>query len=188
MVENRGRVPWSIADTVKASLVFLVLLVLGYGLRLAATGTFVDQLNPRLLNFTGFFLIYGLLALIVWLFTVKKYQVTADAVGLGPFGLKSALAAGFWWLVVIKVGTVAYAAAAQAFGFEAPSEIAENVRLLFGPGIFGLILAVLVTAGLVPFVEEFFFRGFVYPAFRNRFGIAGGIAMSAAIFAIFHPD
>lgn len=49
-------------------------------------------------------------------------------------------------------------------------------------------LLVLITAAVcAPIVEETLFRGVLYNALRARFGIPGGIALSAAIFAIVHP-
>ena len=38
-----------------------------------------------------------------------------------------------------------------------------------------------------PLVEELMFRGLLYPALREKWGVAGGIALSAAIFALVHP-
>ena len=35
---------------------------------------------------------------------------------------------------------------------------------------------------VAPFAEEFFFRGFLYRAFRNSFGVLPGALLSAVIF------
>ena len=37
-----------------------------------------------------------------------------------------------------------------------------------------------------PLVEEIFFRGFLYPAFKNRLGAGGAIFLSAALFSALH--
>ncbi len=49
-------------------------------------------------------------------------------------------------------------------------------------------IALLAEAALAaPIVEEMMFRGLLYPALRERVGVAGGIALSAAVFALVHP-
>ncbi len=48
-----------------------------------------------------------------------------------------------------------------------------------------LFLAVAVVA---PIVEETMFRGVLYPALRARWGVPAGVALSAGVFAIVHPN
>jgi membrane protease YdiL (CAAX protease family) len=50
-------------------------------------------------------------------------------------------------------------------------------------------IAVLVAVACVaaPLFEEVFFRGFLYPSIRDRFGVAGGAVASSLIFASVHP-
>ena len=49
-------------------------------------------------------------------------------------------------------------------------------------------LLLLAEAALAaPLVEETMFRGLLYPALRTRWGMWGGMAISAAIFALVHP-
>jgi membrane protease YdiL (CAAX protease family) len=49
------------------------------------------------------------------------------------------------------------------------------------------LLLMLEAAVMAPFVEETLFRGLLYPALRARWGVAGGVMASAAIFAVLHP-
>ncbi len=44
--------------------------------------------------------------------------------------------------------------------------------------VFGITLA--------PLVEELFFRGFLYPVLARKWGMAGGIVVTAALFAVIH--
>lgn len=44
--------------------------------------------------------------------------------------------------------------------------------------LFGVVVA--------PFVEELFFRGFLYPALARHIGVGGSTALTAALFAIIH--
>jgi membrane protease YdiL (CAAX protease family) len=47
---------------------------------------------------------------------------------------------------------------------------------------------VIVGAVLAPFVEEVFFRGFLFQGFRQRYGWIQGLLLSSAIFAVAHLD
>jgi membrane protease YdiL (CAAX protease family) len=51
-----------------------------------------------------------------------------------------------------------------------------------------LVLMVLMGVVLAPIGEEAFFRGFLYPALRARWGMRGGIVLSALFFSIMHFD
>jgi hypothetical protein len=48
------------------------------------------------------------------------------------------------------------------------------------------VLTGLFVIGIAPPVEEFFFRGFLYQALRNRVGIWGGAAFSGFLFGAIH--
>ncbi|MBA7491541.1 hypothetical protein ES702_02089 [subsurface metagenome] len=41
---------------------------------------------------------------------------------------------------------------------------------------------------LIPLSEELFYRGFLYPAFKKRWGIVWGVIISSAIFSLAHFD
>ncbi len=41
---------------------------------------------------------------------------------------------------------------------------------------------------LAPFVEELFFRGFLYPVLARRLGVPSGVAITAAAFALIHSS
>lgn len=49
-----------------------------------------------------------------------------------------------------------------------------------------LSLTGLTVVLLVPIVEEIIIRGFAYPIFRKRFGIARGVIISSSLFAVLH--
>ena len=49
-------------------------------------------------------------------------------------------------------------------------------------------MIVAVIAVLIPFVEEVFFRGFLFAGLAARFGALTGLIVSAAVFAIAHAD
>ena len=64
---------------------------------------------------------------------------------------------------------------------------AASVSQFLGPMPLGRLVVVLVAGAIIiPIVEELCFRGFVYNAFRMRWGVAWGVAISALIFAAAH--
>ncbi|NTU85971.1 MAG: CPBP family intramembrane metalloprotease [Chloroflexales bacterium] len=69
-------------------------------------------------------------------------------------------------------------------GFENP----QIDALTGGQTISGanLLMLLVLVAGLVPFAEELFFRGMLYPLLRNRLGGILAIILNAAIFAVAH--
>jgi membrane protease YdiL (CAAX protease family) len=44
------------------------------------------------------------------------------------------------------------------------------------------------TSIMAPLVEETLFRGVLFPALRERWGVIGGIVLSSSIFAVLHPN
>ena len=60
--------------------------------------------------------------------------------------------------------------------------VQEFARLAPGERAFPLVLGVLV----VPLFEETLFRGFLQPVLVRRFRVAGGVALTSAVFAILH--
>jgi membrane protease YdiL (CAAX protease family) len=53
--------------------------------------------------------------------------------------------------------------------------------------LLGIATGVLLI-GVAPFAEELFFRGFLYQAFRNSFGVLPGAILSALIFGAIHLE
>ncbi len=51
-----------------------------------------------------------------------------------------------------------------------------------------LIILLVMGSFLAPLSEELYFRGLVYPVFRNRWGVASGMLVSSVFFAILHFD
>jgi len=86
--------------------------------------------------------------------------------GFGPIHWR-----GLWWLVPNFLVMAALFAAAFSTGT---------------PGIFGLVLLVIVTTCLVGFSEELMFRGIVLQGALRELGLAKAILLSSALFASLH--
>lgn len=71
-----------------------------------------------------------------------------------------------------------------AGGFENPQVEALSGGRPMSAG--ELVAALLLVAGLVPFVEELFFRGMLYPLMQARLGPVFAIGLNALVFAAVH--
>ena len=121
--------------------------------------------------------------LVVWRFVVRKYGLSWTALGLRrPSGRHVNLLALAALLGSLGF-TALYGAVVSALGLDfllpepVPEELAD--RRFF-------VITAIVIAGWVPFVEEVFFRGFVFGGLAVRYGILAGAAISAAVFSVAH--
>ncbi len=63
-------------------------------------------------------------------------------------------------------------------------ELARSIRSTTSPQV--LLLACIVTVGLVPLVEETLFRGMLYLPLRQRFGVWPSVVVVSLLFAYLH--
>jgi len=122
-----------------------------------------------------------LLASAIW-FGPRKYRLS-----LATLGLRPSLHAS-WWLPVM----LAITSLALVYGYDAaislasvdpastPDEVFENV----GPFIVVAVGAVLMA----PWIEEIFFRGFLFGGLRERWGWVLAAVVSSFLFATAHLD
>ena len=80
--------------------------------------------------------------------------------------------------------TSAYAFIVSGLGFDALTPEPLPVGLA-GDGAV-VVLTALALGAWVPFVEEVFFRGFLFAGLAARYGLYVGVAVSAALFALVH--
>ena len=112
-----------------------------------------------------------------------------EAVGLDalPLGLAGGWGAVFCLASLPPVGAIIFAT--QAFCHLFHIQIAEQpiIDLFLNTHSPVLLIILLVFAiSVAPVFEEFFFRGFAYPVFKQRFGRRWALLLIAAIFAISH--
>jgi membrane protease YdiL (CAAX protease family) len=174
------RVPWNLGDVAKALVVpgffvmagFLTILFGGEEEKEYDQATLiVGLIFSALLQFV-------LLGSVVWL-AIRKHGAEWSALGVKPWR-------GDWWfplaLVILSLAVVyIYLAVLTAFGVEVsdiPDEVFDNVAPLVILGVISLALA--------PLIEEIFFRGFVFGAFRGRYGLTAGVVISGLIFGAAH--
>jgi membrane protease YdiL (CAAX protease family) len=87
-----------------------------------------------------------------------------------------------WMLAAVGVA-MAIAAQLSEYFLRVPKDLPiqkyfSTTTSAYLMGAFGVFVA--------PFVEEMFFRGFVYPVIARRMGMAGGICITGGLFALLH--
>ena len=121
--------------------------------------------------------------LVVWRFVVRKYRQPWSALGLRrPVGQRVNLLALSALLGSLGF-TAIYGWVVSTLGLDfllpepVPEELAD--RRYF-------VISAILIAGWVPFVEEVFFRGFIFSGLVAKYGILAAGAISAAVFSVAH--
>jgi uncharacterized protein len=119
---------------------------------------------------------------------LTAYAMTADLGRPTPatFGFRPFHPSAYGWVVVAFVSYLLlaglYTVLVNPPTEDLPDQLGadESVLLAVVTGVFVVCIA--------PFVEEFFFRGFLYQALRNSWGPTLGALASAFLFAAIHFD
>ena len=181
--DERAEVRWGVGDIALVSAICLG----AFGLFFLAVGgaTTADRWEDDLFQLAWLAALAETVLLVaVWLIVVRKYRLPWTAAGLRlPASGKSfvlAAAALFGSLAF----TASYALVASTLGFDilVPEQLPAG---LAGDGAF-ILLTALALGVWVPFVEEVFFRGFLFAGLAARYGLYTGVAVSAALFALVH--
>lgn len=179
---------WNLLDVGKVLLIFVGLIVVARALRADFSG--VTSISQSAKTVAIMLFVYGLLAFLVWYFGVGKYSGRLADLGFRSFDIRKGFAYAILWLVIVRAAVILYGMIAGAlgtlFGIKPPQELISRVPRLFGYGVWGLIVALVIGAFIAPVIEEMFFRGFFYPALRKQFGVFWAILVSSLVFGIFH--
>jgi len=179
---NEKRVPWTVSDSVIA----LVLFLIAVNGATIIVGTLLRPVLPRFALVIAFIVGYFFAFLIIWYIAVKLRGADWKALGFRSFEFWRGLGLAAAIFVIVRIITAIYAVIAQQLGLEPAQDLVRELPRAFGRGTEGFILAVIVVAIIAPVVEELFFRGFLYTAFRKRWGIVAAAILSSVIFAFFH--
>ena len=129
--------------------------------------------------------IEGLPIYVIWRLSVKKYGVGWDALGFQRprtrrnVILVLATIIGCLVLIAVYVALVTQ----LDIDFLIPEPVPEG---LGGDRATYRLLTAMAIAGWVPFVEEIFFRGFMFQGLASRYGMLWGAVFSSGLFALAH--
>ena len=174
-------VPWNLRDIAGAILLVafgtLLLLIIA-GIVAQVSGS-VPALVVILLSVAlELLLLFG-----VWMFGLRRYGKSWSALGLIPSLNNGALLTLLVFLASLAL-TAIYGLIVVFFDQEIltpeplPGDLTETVLQRLA-GFFIIVL-------LAPFAEEVFFRGFLLPAFANRWGFLAAAIISSGLFGISH--
>ena len=160
----------------------VVLTLLARGL-VAARGLEVEQ---RLISPAVYIMGLGIyLATILGVYLFAARRAGWAAMGLRPPERRHLLSVPPLFLLGLVALVLVNAAVGLLMGgFENPQVDALTGGAALAPA--ELILLLILVAGVVPFAEELFFRGMVYPLMRSRLAAVPAIALNAAAFAVVH--
>lgn len=177
-------VPWGIRELIYAAL-FAVGGIVALNL-LVLAASFILQIPIKLDGvWLGIFLIAQSAIFIgaVWWFGIARFHIGWDALGWRRFNALIGCATSAGALIVSYGVNFCYAIFMLALGIKLSP---QDVMLRFDTTGFGVVISFALAAGLVPVVEETFFRGFVYAGLRGRLGARYAMILSAIIFAVLH--
>ncbi|GAB4428330.1 MAG: hypothetical protein Fur0044_26170 [Anaerolineae bacterium] len=168
-------VPWTPRDVAWGLLVFGLWIVFFLAVGLAGA-----QLELPL--DTGAVIVFGeaILLLPAWYFTIHKYGASWADLGLRPFPPR-AVGLGCGLMTASLLVNLGYGLLLAQFDLQIQPEIQQ----IFQGTDFPLVLF-FGGAIVAPFVEEVFFRGFVFAGWRERWGWPRAALASAFLFALVH--
>lgn len=174
-------VPWNLRDVSGAILLVVVgtllLLIIG-GLVALVAGSLPALVVILLSVVLELLLIFG-----VWKFGLRRYGKSWNSLGLIPSLNNGALLVLLVFLASLAL-TAVYGLIVTFFDQEilAPEPLPGDLTETVLQRLAGFFIVVL----LAPFAEEIFFRGFLLPAFANRWGFLAGAIISSGLFGISH--
>ncbi|MBE3581502.1 MAG: CPBP family intramembrane metalloprotease [Thermoanaerobacteraceae bacterium] len=182
MLANR-KPPWKLKD---ALLVLILLVAAGYGFSL-----FLRWARPSL-SLSRQFLLAGLVQAVAVLGGLHYVVRVKYGGSLAQLGLKGHRFGRAFFLGVVG-GTVLFILVILAGALlqnllpdPAPQPFAELVRR--ARSFRDLLVPLFLGAFLAPLTEELYFRGFLYPILKARYGLLAGQILSSLVFALLHFD
>ncbi|NLJ73096.1 MAG: CPBP family intramembrane metalloprotease [Syntrophomonadaceae bacterium] len=176
---------WGFADLI-AVYIGIFLLGMFYGLGRDVLGF---NTSERLLaNFyTGFVVQFTAMVGLVLLVTILIRKAVLSDIGLNRISwddfIKYGLMGGFILIVVIFI-------LGLPINYFQPNLEPQAFETMLRTSVShsDIILLFIIGAILGPFAEELFFRGMMYPVFRNKFGSIAGMVLAGAVFGLLHFD
>lgn len=171
---------------------FVILVIaVAAGVLVAVSGTSATDLDAAIRGLQGnFYVIMGTIAVF---YLPMVFLMWRAARRMGPDGM-----ARFFPRTPGKTVLLGLGAGIAAFGlfyglenvltswFGLNFDLGDAERSMFPTNTMQLPIAVVVVALFAPFVEEFYFRGFLLGWLRRRAGIVLALVSSAAAFAVVH--
>ena len=187
------KVPWKIWDAVVVYIVPWIILPLIVYVGLFLVSPYVPVLhsfyeslrsNSAQANFI-LVLINGAFELGIVAYYVRKYNLGWKNVGWRKFNFLQALGLLLLMLIIFSIGvgllTAIVSYLLPAFNADQAQTNEFTTQTLTHPSISLLALVI-----IPPIIEETIFRGFIFPAFSQKFGLVFGAIVTSVLFGFAH--
>lgn len=165
--------------------IFLAMTVLGIVLEAFVE---LDDIKPLFLAFTSSLVQTLFMISLPACIAVLKYRHSFRDLGFVKGGFWQAVPQGLKWGGGLFV-TVMILGIFSSIFFPGEPDLQDFAKILLMVDSQGeFILAFIMGVILAPMGEEVYFRGFLYPALRQRFGVKKGILFTALFFSFLHFD
>jgi membrane protease YdiL (CAAX protease family) len=188
-MESPAATKFEFKDFIKVFSLSILLFIFFSGLLsyFPQSADFIESLPPTVSFLVQYLIQFLVLFFPLWLFVFGKYAATLSDFGFHKVRLwtliKTILSSYVFYIAIsIVIATFLYSINLSLPGYEAQ----ESYIPLFGNNILGFIIAFLFIAIIAPFLEEFFFRGFIYRVFTKTWPVWIGSLMTAVLFALIH--
>jgi|GEM_PF-1455835 len=150
------------------------------------TGT-IDGLHPTTSFLIQYVLQFVILFFPLWFFVVDKYGASLSDFGFNRVSWKKLIATvviSYLAYLVLSfiITTIITTNQLQVPGYEAQ----DSYIPLFGADWLGFAVAIIFIVGVAPFLEEMFFRGFIYRVFAKTWPAWMASVLAAGLFALVH--
>jgi membrane protease YdiL (CAAX protease family) len=120
----------------------------------------------------------------VWFFTLYRKKSRLRDLGLRYYSIGKTLWYTFISLIAIFIISFIYVfIMSSLLGIEAP---ASKIEILIRNRSISNTMLLIVVAFIGPVVEEVFFRGFLYSAFKKNWGVLPALFVSSILFSVVH--
>ena len=180
---------WSLSDVFKVILIFI-----SFGYLFIIIQSFFAKVFP-ILNNDNFRMVFNTGVMnsvaisVILYFVIKKYTQKIKDLGLSlvkwPKSISSAVVGYMALVPILILIMMATLYVVKLLGYEPPVQPIVEVFMKEKETAV-LLMSTLFAAIFGPIAEEIFFRGFMYPAVKKKFGIFGAVMVTSAIFAFLH--
>jgi membrane protease YdiL (CAAX protease family) len=190
-IDNRAEldIRWNALDGIIA-VVFLAatLTAVYFGSAAIFTALSNRELLSANISNISFTILYGIQVLLmlgtVWFFTLHRKKSRLRDLGLRYYSIGKTLWYTFISLIAIFIISFIYVfVMSSVLGIEAPS---SKIEILIKNRSISNIILLIVVAFIGPVVEEVFFRGFLYSAFKKNWGVLPALFLSSVLFSVVH--
>jgi membrane protease YdiL (CAAX protease family) len=116
-----------------------------------------------------------------WFFVARRHPGGWEKLGFKGFKPEY-LGLGCGLLLLVYMFNIVWALFLALFNLE----VQPDILPIFGGGLPGLLLALLVGSVIAPVAEETFFRGLLFNALKEHYGLIKAILLNAFLFALLH--